>query len=74
MDLVTFTDHNRIEGCLEIADRAGVFISEQVSTRFPDDRCEVPAARSPADVLALWKADFARYGKLVKEAGIKGES
>jgi len=36
--------------------------------------CEVPAARSPAEVLALWKADYARYGKLVKEAGIKGES
>ncbi len=41
MDLVTLTDHNRIEGCLEIADRPGVFLSEQVSTRFPDDRCEV---------------------------------
>ena len=41
MDLVTITDHNRIEGCLEIADQPGVFISEQVSTRFPDDRCEV---------------------------------
>ena len=41
MDLVTITDHNRIEGCLEIADRPGVFISEQVSTRFPEDRCEV---------------------------------
>jgi len=41
MDLVTITDHNRIEGCLEIADRPGVFLSEQVSTRFPDDRCEV---------------------------------
>lgn len=36
--------------------------------------CEVPAARSPAEVLAMWKADDARYGKLVKEAGIKGES
>lgn len=36
--------------------------------------CEVPPARSPAEVLALWKADYARYGKLVKEAGIKGES
>jgi tripartite-type tricarboxylate transporter receptor subunit TctC len=36
--------------------------------------CEVPAARSPAEVMALWKADYARYGKLVKEAGIKGES
>ena len=36
--------------------------------------CEVPPARSPAEVLAMWKADYARYGKLVKEAGIKGES
>ena len=36
--------------------------------------CEVPAPRSPADVLAMWKTDYARYGKLVKDAGIKGES
>ena len=41
MDWVTITDHNRIDGCLEIAARPGVFLSEQVSTRFPDDRCEV---------------------------------
>lgn len=41
MDFVTITDHNRIDGCLEIADRPGTFISEQISTRFPDDRCEV---------------------------------
>jgi tripartite-type tricarboxylate transporter receptor subunit TctC len=34
--------------------------------------CEVPAPRSPADILAMWKADYARYGKLVTEAGIKG--
>ena len=36
--------------------------------------CEVPAPRSPADVLSMWKADYVRYGKLVKDAGIKGES
>lgn len=36
--------------------------------------CEVPAARSPAEVLAMWKADYERYGKLVKDAGIKAES
>ena len=36
--------------------------------------CEVPEPRSPADVMAMWKADYARYGKLVKDAGIKGES
>ncbi len=41
MDFVTITDHNRIEGCLAIADRPGTFISEQVSARFPDDRCKV---------------------------------
>ncbi len=36
--------------------------------------CEAPAPRSPADILAMWQADYARYGKLVQEAGIKGES
>jgi tripartite-type tricarboxylate transporter receptor subunit TctC len=36
--------------------------------------CDVPAPRSPAAVQALYAADYARYGKLVKEAGIKGES
>jgi glycosyltransferase involved in cell wall biosynthesis len=41
MDFVTITDHDRIEGCLEIADRPGTFISEQVSTVFPEDRCKV---------------------------------
>ncbi len=40
-DFVTLTDHNSIDGGLEIAARPGVFLSEQVSTRFPDDRCEV---------------------------------
>lgn len=36
--------------------------------------CEVPQPRSPGDVMAMWKADDTRYGKLVKEAGIKGET
>jgi len=36
--------------------------------------CEVPAPRSTAEVLAMWKADDARYGRLVKEAGIKADS
>ncbi len=40
MDFVTITDHNRIEGCLEIADKPGAFISEEVSTTFPEDRCQ----------------------------------
>jgi tripartite-type tricarboxylate transporter receptor subunit TctC len=36
--------------------------------------CEAPPPLSPAEVLAMWKADYARYGKLVKEAGIKAET
>ncbi len=41
MDFITLTDHNSIDGCLALAGRPGTFLSEQVSTRFPDDRCEV---------------------------------
>jgi hypothetical protein len=41
MDFVTITDHNSIEGCLEIADLPGTFISEQVTTFFPENRCPV---------------------------------
>ena len=37
MDLVTITDHNTIEGCLSIADRPGVFLSEELITTFPED-------------------------------------
>lgn len=40
MQFVTLTDHNRIEGCLEIAELPGTFISEQVTTYFPEDRCQ----------------------------------
>jgi len=41
MRYVTFTDHNTIDGCLEIAERPGVFISVEVTTYFPEDRCKV---------------------------------
>jgi glycosyltransferase involved in cell wall biosynthesis/predicted metal-dependent phosphoesterase TrpH len=34
MDFVTITDHDTIDGCLEIADRADVFISEELTTWF----------------------------------------
>ena len=49
-------------------------VEPETRDRLAKAGCEVPPARSPAEVLALWKADYARYGKLVKEAGIKGES
>ncbi len=41
MDLVTITDHNSIEGALEIAHLPGVFISEEVTTYFPQDGCKI---------------------------------
>jgi hypothetical protein len=41
MDLVTITDHNRIDGALEIAHLAGTFVSEEVTTYFPEDGCKV---------------------------------
>lgn len=37
MDFVTFTDYDSIDGCLEIADLKGVFLSEQVTATFPED-------------------------------------
>ena len=41
MDFVTITDHNRIDGALEIAHRPGTFISAEVTTYFPEDGCKV---------------------------------
>ena len=41
MDFVTITDHDTIEGCLEIADLPQTFISEQVTTYFPQDPCKI---------------------------------
>ena len=41
MDLVTITDHNTIEGCLEIAHLPGTFISEEITTYFPNDKCKL---------------------------------
>jgi len=40
MDLVTITDHNTISGSLEIAHLPGTFISEEVTTYFPEDGCK----------------------------------
>ncbi len=41
MDFVTITDHDTIDGCLAIADRPDVFVSEQVTTFFPQDPCKI---------------------------------
>jgi predicted metal-dependent phosphoesterase TrpH len=45
MDLVTITDHDSIDGCLELLERypgaTDIFISEEVSCRLPDGDIEV---------------------------------
>jgi len=41
MDYVTITDHDTIEGCLQIMDSPHSFISEQVTTYFPQDPCKI---------------------------------
>src|SRR6266446_8174249 len=41
MDFVTIADHDTIDGCLEIRDLPNTFISEQVTTYFPQDPCKV---------------------------------
>jgi glycosyltransferase involved in cell wall biosynthesis len=41
MTFVTFTDHNRIDGCLEIAELPGAFVSVEVGAEFPDDHVSV---------------------------------
>jgi glycosyltransferase involved in cell wall biosynthesis len=41
MDYVTITDHDTIEGCLQIMDLPHSFLSEQVTTYFPQDPCKI---------------------------------
>jgi len=41
MDMVTVTDHNTIAGALEIAHLPGAFVSEEITTYFPEDRCKL---------------------------------
>jgi len=42
MTMVTITDHDAIDGCLEIAHHGPhVFISEEISARFPENGCVV---------------------------------
>lgn len=41
MDFITITDQDTIEGCLEIADEPGVFLSEETGAVFPEDGVRV---------------------------------
>jgi glycosyltransferase involved in cell wall biosynthesis len=41
MDYVTITDHNLIDGSLEIAHLEDTFISEEITAYFPEDGCKI---------------------------------
>jgi len=41
MDFVTISDHDTVTGALEIAHLPGVFLSSEVTARFPEDGCAV---------------------------------
>ena len=41
MNGVTITDHNVIDGCLELAHLSDSFVSEEVTTYFPSDECKL---------------------------------
>jgi tripartite-type tricarboxylate transporter receptor subunit TctC len=41
--------------------------------RFDKAYCEGTSARTPAEVQAFYAQEFARYGELIKEAGISGD-
>ncbi len=56
MDFVTITDHDRIDGCLEIADLPGAFLSVQLTALFPEERTAVH--------LLVWGVSEAQHGDL----------
>lgn len=41
MDMVTISDHNVLDGVLEIAHLPDTFLSVEVTAHFPEDRCKV---------------------------------
>src|SRR4051812_4511582 len=57
MDFVTVTDHDTIEGCLAIQDLPNTFISEQVTTYFPQDPCKIH--------LLVWGISEAQHSEIV---------
>ncbi len=58
MDFVTITDHDTIEGCLAIAAYRDTFISEQITTYFPQDPCKIN--------LLAWGLTEAQHAEIVR--------
>lgn len=58
MGAFTLTDYQSIDGCLEVAGRPGVFLSEQLTASFPEDRCHVS--------MLVWGVTEAQHAELQK--------
>lgn len=58
MSLVTITDHNTVAGALEIAHLPGTFVSEEITTYFPEDRCKLHVLAY--DITEAHHAEFQR--------------
>ena len=58
MDFVTITDHDRIDGCLAISQFPDTFISEQVTTFFPQDPCKIS--------LLIWGISPAQHEEILR--------
>src|SRR5436305_1648206 len=56
MNYVTITDHDTIDGCLQIIDLPDTFISEQVTTYFPQDPCKLH--------ILVWGISQEQHGKI----------
>ncbi len=54
LDYVTITDHNCIQGALEIAHHSDAFISSELTVYFPEDGCKIHVV-----VLNITEAQFA---------------
>lgn len=55
-DFITITDHDTIEGVLSIAELKGVFLSEEVTTVFPEDGCRIN--------LLVWNLNEAQHKEI----------
>ena len=58
MRMVTITDHNTVNGSLEIAHLPGAFVSEEITTYFPEDRCKLHVLAY--DITEAQHAEFQR--------------
>ena len=67
MSLVTITDHNVIDGCLEIAGLPDTFISEEVTTYFPEDGCKAHVLVYEINEIAT-SGDAAGPGKYLRSS------